>query len=38
LPNSDTAIDFDKEYTDISIDKKSVSFIIDKGDGRIFIE
>ena len=37
-PNSDTAINFDKEYIDISTNKKSVSFIIDKGDGRIFIE
>ncbi len=37
-PNSDTAINFDKEYTDISTNKKSASFIIDKGDGRIFIE
>jgi len=37
-PNSDTAINFDKEYTDISTNKKSASFIVDKGDGRIFIE
>jgi len=37
-PNSDTNINFDKEYTDISTNKKSTSFTIDKGDGRIFIE
>ncbi len=37
-PNSDTTINFDKEYTDISTNKKSASFIVDKGDGRIFIE
>jgi len=28
----------DKEYTDISTDKRSASFIVDKGDGRIFIK
>jgi len=37
-PNSDTAINFDKEYTDISTNKKSASFIVGKGDGRIFNE
>ena len=37
-PNYDTAINFDKEYTDISTNKKSASFIIDKGDGRIFTD
>ena len=37
-PNSEININFDKEYNDISTDVKSTSFIIEKGDGRIFIE
>lgn len=37
-PDSDSHINFDKEYTDITTNKKSASFIMDKGDGRIFIE
>ncbi len=37
-PNSDTIVNLDKEYTDISTNNKSTFFIIDKGDGGVFIE
>jgi len=36
-PDSDTTVNFDEEYTDITTNIRSSSFSIDKGDGRIFI-
>jgi hypothetical protein len=37
-PDADTAISFDGEYTDVSTNVRSRSFVVEKGDGRIFIK
>ncbi len=37
-PESDTVVNFDEEYTDITTNIRSTSFTIEKGDGRIYIK